>query len=99
MSEEIAAKLDEARALIEKGWTRGSAKKDGRYCLVGAMAHVTPLVINSGNRELRRGAFECLLKATGKPSLFAMSRWNDAQPSKRPVILAFRKAAELARAS
>lgn len=93
----VADKLDEARALIEKGWTRGAVARDARgrevdvddpracrFCALGAV-----FVVGFSSA---RGT--PLSKVIGTPWVAA---WNDAQKSKRPVIEAFKRAAELAR--
>jgi hypothetical protein len=93
---EIAAKLDEARALIEKGWVRGSYEVKGcGFCTYGA---VQKAVTGNAEEECnpRTKPLEALLRqVTGATSL---AHWNDApERTQAEVIEAFRKAAELAR--
>lgn len=102
---EIAAKLDEARALIEKGWTRGEFKRRNCYCALGAIAKAT-----TGQADPDAESFPyssayqravCMLEeAVGDPASIGrpdIAYWNDNQRSKKPVIEAFKKAAALAR--
>lgn len=93
---DIAAKLDEARALIEKGWTRGTLCRRGRVCAAGAIY----AAFNGSPIDTRRSpsvirSFELLSDASG---WHYTGVWNDEQKSKAPVIEAFKRAAELARA-
>ena len=94
----IADKLDEARALIEKGWCKSayartadnrpcSAKSDYavRWCAVGAIARIDDY----------GGLYGCVAKVVGIDNL---SGWNDAhERTQAEVIDAFKRAAELAR--
>lgn len=89
MSEAIAQKLDEARALIERGWCRDTLSKGGRFCAVGAILRVTGAQFPGCTVEA-----DYIRKAIGEQ---AIHDWNDRQKSKKPVIEAFRKAAALAR--
>lgn len=91
----IADKLDEARALIEKGWTQGTfSDRCGSYCALGAVLEVT--IRDTGESSLTAGV---LARAIGLPDLYSVPRWNDdPKRKKREVVEAFRKAAELARA-
>ena len=89
----VADKLDEARALIEKGWARDAYRKDGRYCAIGAIR----AAVNGDPFEWSEEAYAAerlFAKAVGTCATLA---WNDRQKSKYPVIAAFKKAAELAR--
>jgi hypothetical protein len=92
MSEQIAAKLDEARALIEKGWCQGSFYQNGCRCAYGAMLSTV-----KGER-LR---FDLLDGMRGQMAAVIdgpIFDWNDApERTQAEVIEAFRKAAELAR--
>ena len=104
---EIADKLDEARALIEKGWLQHifHSDEDGSdcYCTTGAVAQVTA---GTYYADAIHGCYPfdasigLLSKAAGTdPSWIALSDWNDAKErTQAEVIEAFRKAAELARA-
>lgn len=95
----IADKLDEARALIEKGWCQRAFAKDANgkkvfswhpsavcWCAIGAINATEP---NNG------GPWRYLEKVVGR----SPDTWNDApERTQAEVIEAFRKAAELARA-
>jgi len=96
--EAVAAKLDEARALIERGWTQGDFARDGEgnparidryaacFCAVGALVAV----------DAEPEATPFLRDALGVCSI---SFWNDApERTHAEVVEAFRRAAELARA-
>lgn len=100
MSEAIAQKLDEARALIEGPgcWGQGRSKRtlplNDRYCATGAIHHVV-----TGH------AFQCSPEAAAVEAALeavvgrAPTQWNDdPERTQAEVIEAFRKAAELARA-
>ena len=103
MSAAIADKLDEARALIEKGWCQGGYTDNlGRFCTLGAICQVVhghPDADMPGTltREFRQ-LCKFILNAVGKPNA-RVGIWNDAhERTQAEVIEAFRKAAELARA-
>jgi len=93
----IADKLREARALIERGWTRGTLERDGRVCAVGAIS-----------KALTGDASRGLYAEGAPPVAFAvedvvgahgwLGDWNDKQKSKKSVLAAFDKAIELAEA-
>jgi hypothetical protein len=103
---DIADKLDEARALIERGWCQGDDAKGksgkpvdvyGRYatcfCAYGAIMRVTS---ERGRHVIRYPMRTALVEAIGNKSL---EGWNDSKSrTQAEVIEAFRKAAELARA-
>jgi hypothetical protein len=105
----IADKLDEARALIEKGWCQGEyargksgrkADPTGRYaacfCAVGALG--------AANRQWPWGGMLGLSELNAAIGSFRQGEvpildWNDIEwRTQAEVIEAFRKAAELARA-
>lgn len=88
----VADKLREARALIERGWTRGEFQRGERYCAVGAICEAAA---DYGEYELMRKA---LWAAEPRSKAMGMPNWNDAQSSKKPVLAAFDKAIELAEA-
>jgi hypothetical protein len=102
VSEAIAAKLDEARALIEKGWCQKDYARDAGgagewptdaacacYCSAGAI-----MAIANENLELEDALEDAFRKATGG----SIITWNDhPNRTQAEVIEAFRKAAELAR--
>lgn len=92
---DVADKLREARALIERGWTRGEFERAGRVCLLGAVNRVAPVI------TLRIACLDTLSEViSGVPYWgSALAQWNDAQPSKKPVLAAFDKAIELAEKS
>lgn len=101
MSEAIAQKLDEARALIEKGWCRGAFNRRGCYCSLGAIAQATtgepdPDTEAFPINYLYSGSVRYLTAAAHCSSGF-IADWNDRQKSKKPVIDAFKRAASLAR--
>lgn len=93
----IAAKLDEARALIERpyGWARNDYEVNGAYCTIGAIRKVTSGDPSTWSEDsgciehfMRRSIGRCWLDV-----------WNDEpERTQAEVIEAFRKAAELARA-
>lgn len=105
---EIADKLDEARALIEKGWTQAAYArgKSGRsavpssraavcFCAVGALAAASRKKYPNSAIE---GIRELSLSVGGDGYETAILEWNDApERTQAEVIEAFRKAAELAR--
>lgn len=99
MTDSIADKLDEARALIEKGWTRGEFKRRGCYCALGAlgMACVGDPRADNIFDPTYTAAVRLLGVVLDRPNDYQIASWNDRQPSRKPVIEAFRKAAELAR--
>ena len=90
-----ADKLREARALIERGWTRGESCRDGRVCSLGALALVMRGDPNAAlyGRDYRAISriFEQIIGED-----VTLCEWNDRQPSKKPVLAAFDKAIELA---
>jgi hypothetical protein len=100
MSAAIADKLDDARALIEKGWCQKDYAQDRCgsgiwyddpqavcYCAVGAIRAVC------GEDEIADVAERTVEGVVGAASLIS---WNDKH-TQAEVIEAFRKAAELAR--
>jgi hypothetical protein len=92
----VADKLDEARALIERGWCRGEYEKRNGVCAYGAVQQV----VNGDPSDcavspLSRAMLKYVLEAADTHALLA---WNDRQKTKKPVIDAFKRAAELARA-
>lgn len=96
MSETIATKLDEARALIEKGWTQRDYFDACGVCTYGALQAVF-----NGAPDDCTITDECehaswlLKEVTGVSSIVG---WNDKPGrTQAEVIEAFRKAAELAR--
>lgn len=97
MSEAIAQKLDEARALIERGWCQGTFTLDGCFCLYGAVNMVVDGVPWS---ELTPDEYFVPLADVigGEATEYNLASWNDApERTQAEVIEAFRKAAELAR--
>jgi hypothetical protein len=98
MGSDIAAKLDEARALIEKGWTQGDYADEQRtcFCIYGAIQQTLygdPEESVVGRTE--EVMVDLLKRATGSCALVA---WNDApKRTQAEVIDAFKRAAELAR--
>jgi hypothetical protein len=94
---DVADKLADARKLIECGWTRGENLRNGRVCALGAIAQVL-----RGDAEAPvwgpdyRQVFSVLEEAIGDPDL-VLHEWNDQQPSKKPVIEAFKRAEKIAR--
>lgn len=95
---EIAEKLDEARALIEKGWCQDSYAKRGCVCSLGAINKVTS---GNANLEFRTGWTDmtaALAEAIGVFCNADIPLWNDdPKRTQAEVIEAFRKAADLAR--
>jgi len=96
----VADKLREARALIERGWTRGALERDGRVCMVGAVnmslcgdAYWQLADTRCPEHRVRDAMWALLEDATGTPWL---GDWNDKAKSKRPVLAAFDRAIELA---
>ena len=103
---DIAAKLDEARALIEPegAWTQGkyARGKSGReakatsksavcFCAMGAVGRV----FDDSHPNLCTPGMPHLAKAAGTDCIY---QWNDApERTQAEVIEALRKAAELAR--
>jgi hypothetical protein len=93
----VADKLREAKALIERGWTRGESSRDGRVCALGALAMAlrgdpNAALYGRDYRDISR-IFEQVI---GDDTLY---EWNDRQPSKKPVLAAFDRAIELAEAA
>ena len=86
------AVLTEARRLIvEEGWTRGQMEKNGRYCAVGAV-----LFAKRDDPKAPR-VYPLIYEAIGRTSEAELVGWNDAQPSKKPVVAAFDRAILLAK--
>lgn len=110
----IAAKLDEARALIERGWCQkldamntGGTEADPLsesatcFCINGALFRAAR---NRGDRDYidLEPFLECAigLDPSAPYEMSPVIDWNDApERTQAEVIEAFRKAAELARAS
>ena len=95
--EAVATKLDEARALIERGWVQGSYENahGNCFCSLGAIEQVGGDCWN----ELPE-LWQPLAQAIGTNPCegFAIATWNDAPGrTQAEVVEAFRKAAELAR--
>ena len=96
---DIAAKLDEARALIEKGWCQRAfelhSSQGACYCTMGAFYRA----LGELSEDDEETAFRTLIKAIGLPAEDTqVFEWNDApERTQAEVIEAFRKAAELAR--
>lgn len=103
MSEAIATKLDEARALIERGWCQQDYAFDGRLCSIGAINLVVsgdPFLTERdyANSDVR--ALASMVERANNIPPGELTDWNDAsRRRKREVIEAFRKAAELARSA
>lgn len=89
--------LAEARSLIEKGWARGAfaryrnGKRCGSmderaacFCVEGAICRAA-----FGTVYARREAMKAMQAAAGTA---ALHKFNDAQPSKKPVLAAFDRA-------
>lgn len=95
MSEQIAQKLEEAMALIEKGWCQYTYSRDGCVCAMGAIATA---IGGQPHMLTVRGfdeAYGFVSKAIGNQ---LVGMWNDTKGrAQAEVIEAFRKAAELAR--
>lgn len=91
----VADKLREARALIERGWTRNVFRRGSRYCAIGAVnSAIHGNAYEIPGAQIWDDAYELLKSATGEA--IPVTDWNDVQPSKRPVLAAFDKAIELA---
>jgi hypothetical protein len=93
----VADKLREAKALIERGWTRGESSRDGRVCALGALATAlrgdpNRALYGPDYRDISR-IFDQIISEDD-----TLYEWNDRQPSKKPVLAAFDKAIELAEA-
>ncbi len=98
---EIAAKLDEARALIERGWCQGLFEMrsitESCFCLYGAVNRV---VAGDAESDLVGDEyFLPLARAIGEDrNPLNLAEWNDAPGrTQAEVVEAFRKAADLAR--
>lgn len=99
MSEQIAQKLEEAMALIEKGWTQHElSSPSGEVCLLGAVCAVLGKSPHDLDAAIpAQPLMRALKKATGFRGY--LGDWNDApERTQAEVIEAFKKAAELARA-
>lgn len=105
---DIAAKLDEARALIEKGWTQHVyVERQGRqacYCLLGAVSKAAVGApdyekgLLRSHKKLER-AVSPVLRALGCADAFSAAVWNDARGrTQAEVVEVLGRAAELARA-
>lgn len=96
----IADMLDEARALIEKGWCQTTYSDGDGFCPVGAINQV--IHGNAENDETTAAWANAVLAlegAIGRDAYIGLPNWNDApERTQAEVIEAFRKAAELARA-
>lgn len=97
MSEAVAQKLDEARALIEtRGWARNDYECNGGLCIIGAIRAATngdPFTWSDESGVLERFMRSAL-------GLCWLDVWNDApERTQAEVIEALRKAAELARSA
>jgi hypothetical protein len=107
---EIADKLREARALIERGWTQGeyARRKDGApasilsrelfcYCAAGAVAAGAGYKYPS---SIVPGMRELSLAVGGDGDESDILNWNDApERTQAEVLAAFDKAIELAEQS
>jgi hypothetical protein len=97
----VADKLRKARALVERGWTRGQYCRDGRYCLAGAIKKAFSGDANSTFNEadpVGKAVGAIVIQAIGKPraEVGTLYRWNDAQKSKHSVLMVLDRAIELA---
>lgn len=111
MSEQIVQKLDEARALIEKGWCQGAFSTGECYCALGALAKAYdpnfddfscapkfPKLPAAKYLRIAVGARKYCGKSFGPRRLRSVVEWNDIEGrTKAEVIDAFKRAAELAR--
>ena len=99
MKKTVVSVLRDARALVAKGWTRGTMHRrpGGRdcYCAVAALRMATygdldePLDFS----DLGSAAGDAFAAAAGcGSSLYGVLRWNDRQTTKKPVLAAFDKA-------
>jgi hypothetical protein len=102
---DVANKLDEARALIERGWTQGDYVVSGCFCASGAIGKITVGRYDEGDgdedeQDLEfRNTISALGKAVDCEFSYEIARWNDApERTQAEVIDAFKRAAELARA-
>jgi hypothetical protein len=92
----IADVLAKARKLIEqRGWTREAYCKAGRLCAIGAIRFASNGDETDGS-GISRKAEIVFAEAVGTR---ATLNWNDRQPSKKPVIEAFKRAEQIARSS
>lgn len=99
---EIAAKLDEARALIEKGWCQHDYRRGDCFCVYGAIRQVVLGTVEAFSAEVGP-PISYIAQAINHPDEedeVTPDVWNDAPGrTQSEVIEAFRKAADLARAS
>ncbi|MDB5584350.1 MAG: hypothetical protein JWR80_9526 [Bradyrhizobium sp.] len=103
-NETIARKLDEARALIERGWCQKAFARAGdgskvkvchgdavSFCSMGALDRVGAWA---------SGPINALEAAVGVTVVADVMDWNDApERTQAEVLDAFKRAAELARSS
>lgn len=95
--------LRRARRLVDGGWTRGkfSVKRDGKtcYCALGAISvgGGAPCARFPLPGEVSDRAWEVMAECSDFKFKAMLSRWNDAQKSKRPVLTAFDRAIALAK--
>lgn len=84
--DDVAAAIDDATKLIERGWTRGISYRRGRYCLSGALDASAP------SFEIRERAHREVMETingfpTKHKSWFGtITHFNDDQKSKKPVL-------------
>lgn len=79
--------LKEARGLIQEGWTRGHYKRDGRYCAMGAIIEAVQ------NSDVESHQYitlvDMLTNRINEEGMVPLSRWNDEQKTKKPVLELF----------
>jgi hypothetical protein len=80
MENQIAEKLKEARALIERGWCQKSFEKDGRYCIEGAVMTLYD--------SLDTGQYKAVLTALeSEIDTVSLISWNDRRGRKQHEVL------------
>lgn len=90
-----AAVLNRAADYIEAhGWTRGAYDRDGRVCLLGAISKARSSASTPERLAGTLACMEALHRTIGCRG--TLTRWNDAQKSRKPVIAALRAAAQAA---
>ena len=92
-----------AKALIQKGWTRGSFFNDGRYCLDGALmqaggSDVRGDMVKHGsideNRILAKAEGYLYSVLNNYQTSMSIISFNDQQKTKKPVLDLLTKAIE-----
>ena len=99
MSRSTADDLEAAADLLEsEGWVKGSYRKSGGFCAVGALLHVInplPLTVSYADAETRAWLrVNHAIRAMGFETQGLATGWNDDQSSAEPVIELMKQSAK-----